>query len=129
MNTWQHASVWKPRVGHPGNAFSAKSHPPFAKKLSPPDNIEKEITPVPTTISDTVSDTTRTAEWITEFDEAHYRHEDVLPRVKQINDPEIELPDLSNAHVLSFPQSFHAYSIDHARGKRSVTTIAAAICF
>lgn len=62
---------------------------------------------------------------VTKFDDAHYRQEDVLRRVKQINEPKIELHNLSDAHVLSLVHSFHACGFDHARRKLSIKITAA----
>lgn len=84
-----------------------------AKKLSAPADVIEEVIPMPTGSSDGASETTGTALQVTKIDVAQYHHENVLPKVNQINEPDIALHDISDAHILSFVQFFLAYGSDH----------------
>lgn len=69
-------------------------------ELSPPVYVEGEVTQVPKAPIEGASRTTDTAVRVTKFDVAFYRHEDVLHRVSQMNDPEVVPRAISNAPVL-----------------------------
>lgn len=61
---------------------------------------------------------------VTKFDFAHYRQKDVLLRINQINELEVPLHDISDAHLPSLVQSLCVYWFEHTRGTLSVTTVA-----
>lgn len=82
-------------MGHPGND-SAKSRPSFGEQLSPPAYVEGRVTQVPKAPGDSASETTGTSVRATNFDIAHYRHEEKLLRVHQANNPESTLYDISD---------------------------------
>lgn len=96
--------------------------PTSGVKLPPPADVEEEVTPVPTTPSDGAPRTTGTAVRVNKFVVARYRHENLLVRVNQINNPEIPLCDINDGRVLSLVQSIHAYLFHLARGTLSVMT-------
>lgn len=59
---------------------------------------------------------------------ACYRHRNLLYKVSQINDPEISLRSINDAHLLSLLKPFCAKGFDHARGTIYVTNIATTTC-
>lgn len=79
---------------------------------------------MPTAPSDDAIGTTGTAVGVTKLDVTHYRHLNVLFKVNRINNSEIALRKISDAHVLSLVLSFRAHGSDNTRGTRSVTTTA-----
>lgn len=107
--------VWVLQVGQPDDDH-AKSRLSSSKKLSRPDNVEGEVTSVPKVSVDSASETTGTAELVTELDVAQDRHEDLLHRVNQIYNPEILLRDVCDAQFHSLVLFFRVYGIDHETG-------------
>lgn len=87
-------------------------------------DVNGEYTEMATWPNDGGSETTGTALRVSKFDVTHYRQEEMLFRVKQINDPENLLRDVGNSHVLSLVHFFRTYTFIHARGAFSVTTTA-----
>lgn len=92
--------------------------------LSPSAKVVEEVVLVTAAPSDSFSEATATAVWVTKFDVAHYCHKDVLLRLNHTNDPEIALCNISEANILSLVQFFRAFSFNHAIGSLSVTTTA-----
>lgn len=76
------------------------------KKLPQPANVERGITQVATAHSDGVSKTTDRAVRINKLHVFHYRCDDVLLRVNQINDLVIALRYIGVTRVLPLVQAF-----------------------
>lgn len=88
--------------------YSTKFRSLSVKKLFPPVNFDGEATSVPAAFCDVASETIVTAVRVTKFEVTHYGHMYVLLRVNKIKVSEIALRNTSDAHVLSFVQSFRA---------------------
>lgn len=91
-----------------------------------PADVKGEVLPEPNVSSDVVSETADTTVEVRKFDVVQYRHKDVLLIVNQINNSEIALCDITNAHDFSFVQFSRAYGFDRGGRTFSVTTTAAA---
>lgn len=77
----------------------------FANILSPPADVEGEVTWLSTATSDYFIETTGSAVRVTELNVAHYRHKDVLTMINQIKDLDIALRKISDVHVLFLVKS------------------------
>lgn len=97
---------------------------PSAKKQFLLSGFKREVTPEATAPSDVASDTTGTAVHVTEFDFAHNRHEYLLLKGIQANNPEHALRNISNSHVRLLAQSFLENRFAHERRTLFVTTTA-----
>lgn len=119
---------------HPVN-YSAKpppAPPPFGavkfKTPSPPADVEEKVVVVATASSDSASETTNTAVRVTRFDVAHYRYEDPLLILNQVNDSEIPLRESINGNVFSLVQTFRACGFGQAKARSSVKATVNTTC-
>lgn len=108
-------------MGLPENG-SAKPVPPSGKKIPPPADVKEEVIEVARVPKEGSSKTSGMTVQVTKVDVTHYRHEDLLLKVHQINDSEIQLGDVSDSYVLFVVQSFCVYGFGQARGTIPVTT-------
>lgn len=89
-------------------------------------NVRCEVTEMAAAPIDGISKNTDTAVLVTKFDVANYRLQDLDHRGNQISDPWVPHCNMGNAHILLFFRSFRVYGFDHASGRLSIPTAAAA---
>lgn len=100
--------------------------PASVMELPPPGDVEEAVTLAATAFSDRLFMIVGTVVRETEIDNARYRHEDLLLKVNQINEPETPLRDMSDAHVRSLERFFRTCRFDYAWKTLSVTATATA---
>lgn len=70
------------------------------RDVTPPVDVEVEVTGMATAPMDGFSETTGSAVRVRKFDVAHCRHQYMLLRVNRINDSKIPLHDITDPHFL-----------------------------
>lgn len=99
-----------PRQSSSFSSFSDNTNPPAKVK------IKVKVAHGITASNDGMSKTFKTVLQLFNFDGADYHHIDLFLVVNHINNLEIPLSDVSNAHVFSIAQLFRACSFVHASG-------------